>query len=60
MNEEEIKVILDKHEISDADKLAKALAEILPRFENPSTQSISEELAFLSRTESRGGFNELF
>ncbi|EHE94825.1 hypothetical protein LLCRE1631_00008 [Lactococcus lactis subsp. lactis CNCM I-1631] len=44
MNENDIKVILDKHHVEDSENLANALSEILPKFIKASINTIDEEI----------------
>ena len=44
LNENDIKVILDKHHVEDSENLANALSEILPKFIKASINTIDEEI----------------
>lgn len=44
MDENDIKVILDKHHVEDSENLANALSEILPKFIKSSISTIDEEI----------------
>lgn len=44
MNENDFKVILDKHHVENSKALAKALSEILPKFIKSSISTIDEEI----------------